>query len=177
MTGKMQDSGRKFAPALLPVLMFILASFSPMLIGAQNGNIELEEPSPVMPTNSEEPWTGLDQPWGQFARTPTHNATMPAHGPNGGPGTGSVENLSVLGTIEKPGVNWEALDDGSDLYGSIIADFSNSITATEAAIERCAEGDLFAVLVHGDASSTYLSLAAGDDAKIAWEVDLSLIHI
>ena len=45
-------------------------------------------------------------------------------------------------------------------------------TATEAAIERCAEGDLFAVLVHGDASSTYLSLAAGDDAKIAWEVDI-----
>ncbi len=172
MTGKMQDGGRKFASALLPVLMFILASVSPMLIGAQNGNVDLEEPSKIMATNSGEPWTGLEQPWGQFARTPTHNATMPSHGPNGGPGTGSVENLTVLGTIEKPGVNWEALDDGSDLYGSIIADFSNSITATEAAVERCAEGDLFAVLVHGEASNTYLSLAAGDDAKIAWEVNI-----
>ena len=66
---------------------------------------------------------------------------MPLHGPNGGPGAGPVSDITHLGTITEPGINWAVLEDqqGSDAYGSIIADFSASITAPSAALERCAE--------------------------------------
>ena len=171
MTSETQDGGRKFASALVPVLMFILASLSPLVV-APNSDLNLDEEHTSMLTGTGGAWTGLEQPWGQFGHTPTHNGSMPAHGPEGGPADGSVDEVTVLGTIENPGVNWEALDDGSDLYGSIIADFSASITAPEAAKERCGEGDLFAVLVHNDGTNTYLSLVSGDDAKLAWEVNI-----
>lgn len=171
MTGGTQDSRRKFASALLPVLMFIIASISPLLT-APIGGMSLENNPEPSHSDSNPYWTGLEQPWAQFARTPTHNASMPAHGPNGGPGYGSVNDVTTLGTIEEPGVNWAALDEGSDLYGSIIGDFSTSVTAPEAAKERCADGNLFAVMVHSDTTDTFLSLAAGDDAKIAWEVNI-----
>jgi hypothetical protein len=135
MTSETQDSGRKFASALVPVMMFILASLSPFLV-APSPALNLDEEHRSMQTGASAFWTGLEQPWGQFGHTPTHNGSMPAHGPEGGPADGSVDDVTVLGTIENPGVNWEALDDGSDLYGSIIADFSASITAPEAAKER-----------------------------------------
>ena len=148
MTGKTRDGGGKSASALLPVLMFLLASLSPMLVGVPNeGHLEaFHTPQHI---GEDDYWSGLEQPWGQFARTPTHNATMPSHGPDGGPGEGYVNETTMLGTIENPGVNWVALDgtNGADTYGSIIGDFSASITAPEAAQERCADEDLFAVLV------------------------------
>ena len=173
MTGKTRDGGGKSASALLPVLMFLLASLSPMLVGVPNeGHLEaFHTPQHI---GEDDYWSGLEQPWGQFARTPTHNATMPSHGPDGGPGEGYVNETTMLGTIETPGVNWVALDgtNGADTYGSIIGDFSASITAPEAAQERCADEDLFAVLVHSDTTDTYLSLVAGDDAKIAWQVNI-----
>ena len=57
---------------------------------------------------------------------------MPNHGPDGGPGSGDVVNVSEFGIIDNPVINWVAIDDsdnnaqdGSDLYGSIIADFSS----------------------------------------------------
>ena len=173
MTGKTQDSGGKSASALLPVLMFLLASISPMMAHHIGEPLLTDEPN-LQWSDSGDPWTGLEQPWGQFGRAPTHNATMPLHGPDGGPGEGEVTEGAMLGTIDKPGVNWAALDDsdGADAYGSIIADFSNSITAPPAALERCADEDLFAVLVHSDTTDTYLSLVAGDDAKIAWQVNI-----
>ncbi len=173
MTGKTQDSGGKSASALLPVLMFLLASISPMMAHHIGAPLLTDAPN-LQWSDSGDPWTGLEQPWGQFGRAPTHNATMPLHGPDGGPGEGEVTEGAMLGTIDKPGVNWAALDDsdGADAYGSIIADFSNSITAPPAALERCADEDLFAVLVHSDTTDTYLSLVAGDDAKIAWQVNI-----
>lgn len=173
MTEKTQDGVGNFISVFLPVLMFIMASCSPFLTTFDDSPVleALEDP---MMTSSGDVWDGLDQPWGQFGRTPTHNGSMPVHGPNGGPGAGAVEDVTVLGTIDAPGINWAALDDqeGSDAYGSIIADFSNSITAPEAALERCADEDLFGVLVHSDTTDTYLTLVAGDDAKIAWQVNL-----
>ena len=118
MTSETQDSGRKFASALVPVLMFVLASLSPLLV-APNPSLDLDEEHPSMQTGTGASWTGLEQPWGQFGHTPTHNGSMPAHGPNGGPGDGSVDDVTVLGTIENPGVNWEALDDGSNCKSKI----------------------------------------------------------
>ena len=97
---------------------------------------------------------------------------MPSHGPDGGPGEGSVEDVTVYGVIDSPVVNWIGLDDGADAYGSIIADFSQSITAPSAALERCGQGQLFAVMVWNDGSESILSILSGDDAKIAWQVSL-----
>ena len=97
---------------------------------------------------------------------------MPSHGPDGGPGEGSVEDVTVYGVIDSPVVNWIGLDDGADAYGSIIADFSQSVTAPNAALERCGQGQLFAVMVWNDGSESILSILSGDDAKIAWQVSL-----
>ena len=123
---------------------------------------------------SANPWDSLSQPWGQYSRVPTHNGTMPIHSPSGGPGTGSVANVSTFGVIDSPTVNWVATDDidGSDTYGSIIGDFSASVTSTPAATERCGEGELFAVIVTSDGGTSKLSIVTGDEAKVAWEVDL-----
>lgn len=173
MTGKTRDGGGNFASALLPVLMFILASLSPLLMHGSTP-AHLDDSDTPSHSGSDEPWNGYEQPWGQFGRTPTHNGSMPHHGPDGGPGAGAVSEITHLGTITEPGINWAVLEDqqGSDAYGSIIADFSASITAPPAALERCADEDLFGVIVHSDTTDTFLSLIAGDDAKIAWQVNI-----
>jgi len=94
------------------------------------------------------------------------------HGPDGGPGEGSVDDVTVFGIIDRPVVNWVGLDDGADAYGSIIADFSQSITAPNAALERCGQGELFAITVWNDGTESMLSILSGDDAKVAWQVSL-----
>ncbi len=153
-----------------------MTSLSPILATSKNDDftiIEYIEPSLVGNSDS---WNAIEQPWGQYSRTPTHNGTMPNHGPDGGPGNGNVSDVTKFGIIDTPVVNW-VLDDndddyGSDLYGSIIGDFSNSITAPPAALERCGQGELFAVIISSDSSSSKLSIVSGDDAKLAWQVDL-----
>ena len=130
------------------------------------------------PTSGTDDWTGLDQPWGQYAQTPTHNQTAPPHGPEGGPGEGNVSDVSELGTLEHPVVNWQVFEtgDGSDAYGSVVGDFSNSISAPEAALERCGLNTLFPVLISSElvdgVRESYLNIVSGNDAKIAWRVSL-----
>ena len=60
--------------------------------------VVLDEIEVVMTTETS--WQGLEQPWSQYARTPTHNQTVPAHSPDGGPGTGSIDNMTSLATLE-----------------------------------------------------------------------------
>ena len=130
-------------------------------------------------TSNSVPWNSLEQPWGQYARLPTHNGTMPNHGPDGGPGSGDVDNVTKFGIIDNPVINWVAIDDsdnnpqdGSDLYGSIIADFSASVNIEGTAQDRCATGDLFAVVVYSESGTSKMAIITGDDAKIAWEVEI-----
>ena len=71
------------------------------------------------------------------------------------PGDGDVSEVSVLGTISHPVVNWnsESLSSaGADGYGSTIGDFSNSISAPPTAATRCGQGHLFAVMVVTESS-------------------------
>ena len=127
---------------------------------------------------AEGSWQGLEQPWSQYARTPTHNQTVPDHGPDGGPGMGSIDNVTSLATLENPVVNWQVFSDQteSDAYGSVIGDFTQSISASETALERCGIGTLFPVIISSeivDSSRTsYLNIVSGNDAKIAWRVSL-----
>jgi len=127
------------------------------------------------------PWYGDDVGWIQYQHTPTHNSSMPAHGPGGGPGDGNVSEVSVLGTISHPVVNWnsESLSSaGADGYGSTIGDFSNSISAPPTAAIRCGQGHLFAVMVVTESSGgderSILKIIEGDTSKTAWRVDLGV---
>ena len=114
---------------------------------------------------SEQPWSPYEQPWGQYGGTPTRNGSMPTH---------DAQTGTML-TIDDPVINWVALDDdiGSDAYGSIIGNFSESLTTTPGAIQRCAPFGLFAVLLHESTStsSTKLSLFSGDDACLLYTSD------
>ena len=117
-------------------------------------------------TNRSQSWDALAQPWPQYAGTPTHNQSTPAHSTDGGPGEGSVDDVTELATLENPIVNWQAFSGQteSDAYGSIIGDFSNSVSATETAVERCGQGTLFPVMISSEIT---------DGARTS----LSLIHI
>ncbi|MBT5593918.1 MAG: hypothetical protein HOJ60_00065 [Euryarchaeota archaeon] len=172
MSSKSLHRAGKFACAILPLLLLLLSSISPMLLNGYNTSTQLEKSPIIYPVNDNESWAGGTQPWGQYARTPTHNGTMPPHGPNGGPGEGSVDDVTIFGTIDSPVVNWVGLENGADAYGSIIADFSQSITAPNAALERCGMGELFAVTVSKDGIESLLTILSGDEAKVAWEVNL-----
>ena len=90
----------------------------------------LPEKTVIQPTSGS--WSGYEQPWAQYARTPTHNQTVPDHGPDGGPGEGSITDVSTLGTLENPTINWQVFSgqSESDAYGSVIGNFSASISAS-----------------------------------------------
>ncbi len=125
-------------------------------------------------------WYG-DEGWGQFRHNPTHNSTMPPHSVDGGPNDGPVENVTSLLTIDDPLVNWNHHTNshyGADGFGTVIGDFSASISAPAAASQRCGQGLLFAVMVStqnvGGESHSILSIIDGGSGKIAWEVDLGV---
>ena len=169
-TGRDHTAGRNY-PALFMVLLMIGVLITPLA------------PPPTLldeynPQRTGTTWEGYDQPWPQYARTPTHNQTVPAHGPDGGPGEGSIDNVSTLGTLEHPVVNWQVFTDQSesDAYGSVIGDFSASVSASEAALERCGAGTLFPVMISSELSDgsreSFLNIVSGNDAKIAWRVSL-----
>ncbi|HII22833.1 MAG TPA: hypothetical protein HA359_01095, partial [Candidatus Poseidoniaceae archaeon] len=160
--------GRK---AFALVILLFLTPLTGFFSNVQNDTFDDDE---VISYTSSNPWDSIAQPWGQYSRVPTHNGTMPPHGPNGGPGQDIVANVTEFGIIDSPTVNWVALDDldGADAYGSIIGDFSASIVSTPAAIERCGYGELFAVIISSESGSSTLSIVTGDDAKVAWEVDV-----
>ena len=172
MTSRTMHRATKIACAIVPLLLLILSSLSPLLISGNNTQSYLEKETDIAQSSGNNSWMGETQPWGQYARTPTHNGTMPPHGPDGGPGEGSVDGVSVYASIDSPIVNWVGFDDGVDAYGSIIADFSQSITSTSAALERCGQGELFGVTVSKDGGESILTILSGDDAKTAWEVNL-----
>ena len=143
------------------IIVFLMATVSFTQVEFSN----FADSKSIFETN-QQPWNDREQPWGQYGGSATRNGSMPSHSPSDG---------AVL-SINDPVINWVALDDGigSDAYGSIIGNFSESLTVTPGAIERCTPLGLFAVILHESTStsSTKLSLVAGDDADIAWQVDL-----
>lgn len=175
MTSANAMIARANSRSIFMLLLLLLTSLSPLMMHHYDDRDFTIETDYTSYSGSAEPWDPIAQPWGQYSRTPTHNGSMPIHGPDGGPGIGSVNDVSEYGIIDTPVVNWvldDADDYGSDLYGSLIGDFSNSITTTSAALERCGQGELFAVIVSSDTVSSKLSIVSGDDAKLAWQVDL-----
>lgn len=161
------------AVALLVSLLFM--SLGPLIAPAPLGEHQF-----VATTSDQSVWFGTEQPWPQFAKFPTHNQTLPQHGPDGGPGAGNVSDVTVLATLDSPVINWQAFDsgEGADGYGSVIGDFSSSIDAVEAAVERCGQGTLFPVMINSEITDgnreSYLNIISGNDAKVAWRVSLGI---
>ena len=172
MKGITPHSNRQHAVAVAMIWLMISVVATPLA-----APFDLPETHAVS-RSGETPWASMEQPWPQYARTPTHNQSVPSHGPDGGPGTGSVANVTTLATLENPIVNWQVFEDSteSDAYGSIVGDFSASVTASETAVERCGQGTLFPVLVSSEIAdgtrTSYLNIVSGNDAKIAWRVSL-----
>ena len=140
---------------------------------------EIVEPS--FSGGGPEAWTDGGEAWPQFGRYGSHNATSPEHGINGGPGTGSVTNVSLLMTVEDPEVNWHHFPSNS--YGAqglatVVGDFTNNIQITGDANQRCGAGHLFTALVSerdsGGSTHSFLSIIEGDTSREAWEVDLGV---
>lgn len=153
--------------ATLLLLMFLL----PLGMGLVQPP---ELPLQVAPSATGESDEAPLQPWPQYMGSANKNGTMPHHAPTGGPGMGSVSNVSVLGTIDDPVINWVGSEDGgTTAYGSLILDLSANIDRTDVAMERCAEGDMFALILDSsDGTEHTMRLVTGDDAKVAWEVNL-----
>ena len=169
MSSGSHSRAERFWPALGMVALMLFTTFSQINIHS----LQVED-SPR--NSSEDQWNPVEQPWGQYGGVPTRNGSMPTHSADGGPGTGSVDLVNSLASINDPVINWIGLDDeiGSDAYGSIIGNFSLNLETTTGATERCTPLGLFAVVLHDstESSSTKLSLIAGDDASMAWQVDL-----
>jgi len=169
MSSASHSRAERFWPALGMVTLMLFTTFSQINIHS----LQVDD-SPL--NSSGDQWNPVEQPWGQYGGVPTRNGSMPTHSADGGPGTGSVDSVTSLASINDPVINWIGLDDeiGSDAYGSIIGNFSSNLETTLGATERCTPLGLFAVVLHDstESSATKLSLIAGDDASIAWQVDL-----
>ena len=173
-----RDPSRGFAPIVVAIALVMLLLGVP-ITAMIDGN-ELPPEPIVTASNHDEAWNPSSQPWAQYGGVPTHNPVIPAHDPDGGPGEGNLSEMTEYASILDPVVNWQAFStgEGADGYGSVVGNFSQSIVATEAAIERCGLGTLSPVMVsstvvEGGRDSS-LSIVSGDDAKIAWQVDLGV---
>lgn len=161
-------------PWVIITLMFLLAApLTPILTLSGNNSSMIE-------ARNESPWYGSEV-WSQFRHLPTHNSSMPPHSVNGGPADGEVANISELMTIDKAIVNWQHESNnhpGADGYGTVIADFSASISAPSAANDRCGAETLFAVIVStqdvGSESHSMLKIIDGGSGKTAWKIDLGV---
>jgi hypothetical protein len=151
-------AGRRLSAGII-VLLMLMVSFTHIKF------THFEDTYSILETN-QQPWDDQEQPWSQYGGTATRNGSMPDHSSSSG---------NML-SIDDPVINWVALDDGigSDAYGSIIGNFSESLSVSPGAVERCTPSGLFAVILHDSTStsSTKLSLIAGDNAATAWRVDL-----
>lgn len=159
--------------SILAVFLLLTVLFTPL-----NDGIELQKSRAEKSVSGGSDWAGDAQPWGQYGKTPTHNQTAPAHDPEGGPGEGNLSEVTELMTLEHPVINWQVFEsgEGSDAYGSVIGDFSPSVSATAAAAERCGQGTLFPVMISSENNDgnreSFLNIVSGNDAKIAWRASL-----
>ena len=68
--------------AIALVILLFLTPLTGFISNIENDTFADKE---VISYTSSNPWDSIAQPWGQYSRVPTHNGTMPPHGPDGGP--------------------------------------------------------------------------------------------
>ncbi len=129
---------------------------------------------------SDSIWIDGGQPWPQSGRTATRIADVPDHSPDGGAGFGDPANSSSLMSVVRPAINWEfgSYSIGTDSLSTPIAEMSGSIEIGPGAEERCGGSSLFTVLVQSEdvagSEHSILRLIEGEDAELAWQVDLGV---
>ena len=152
--------------------MLLLMSMSPALV-----HYDLPVRMEIV-GGTDEPWTDGGQPWPQSGRTPDRVADVPVHSPDGGAGNGAPADATELMSIVEPTVNWAygSYSIGTDSLAAPVADLSASVTKDEGSSERCGGSSLYTILVQTDENSdhTYLRIIEGEDADLAWEVDMGL---
>ena len=170
--------------AFLAVVCLLLLSLSPMLmINPNHVRIldDLENGSSF--TGTVDPWIDGGQPWPQPGRIAQRTSEGPLHSPTGGAGTDSPSNATELSSVVDPVINWEygTYSIGTDALGTPVADFSQQIVTDEAAMERCGGDSLFIVLIQtevvGGNDHSVVKIIEGEDADLAWEVDLGATEI
>ena len=167
--------------AVMIVVCFLLFSLSPMLSPSSDNYMILADSNdePAF-TGTVDPWVDGGQPWPQSARVGERTSQGPAHSPNGGAGTGDPENASELMSVVDPVVNWVygTYTDGTDSLGTPIANFDNQIISTPESENRCGGDSLFLVLIQTDNNGdSQAKIIEGEDAELAWEVDLGQIDL
>ena len=158
--------------AALGISLMLLMSLSPALT-------YLGPPAKMEAGNgASEPWIDGNQPWPQSGRTPDRMADVPTHGPDGGAGNGTPSNATELRSVVNPAVNWMygSYSIGTDALATPVADLSASVTKDEGSSERCGGSSLYTILIQTDDNSdhTYMRIVEGEDADLAWEVDMGL---
>ena len=158
--------------AALGISLMLLMSLSPALT-------YLGPPAKMEAGNgASEPWIDGDQPWPQSGRTPDRMADVPPHGPDGGAGNGTPSDATELRSVVNPAVNWMygSYSIGTDALATPVADLSASVTKDERSSERCGGSSLYTILIQTDENSdhTYMRIVEGEDADLAWEVDMGL---
>ena len=170
--------------AVLAVFCLLLLSLSPMIVIDSNyaGNLDDFQKDTAF-TGNVEPWVDGGQPWPQPGRIGQRTSEGPSHSPDGGAGTEMPTNATELSSVVEPVINWEygTYSIGTDALGTPVADFSQQIVTDEAAMERCGGDSLFIVLIQtevvGGNDHSVVKIIEGEDADLAWEVDLGATEI
>lgn len=130
-----------------------------------------------------EPWSDGEQPWPQPGRLAQRTSVGPAHSPDGGAGSGSPADAVELASVVDPVVNWVygSYSIGTDALGTPVADLSGQIDTEDAAAERCGGDSLFTIIIQtvavGGNDHSVMRIVEGEDADLAWEVDLGATEI
>ena len=169
----------KFTICLLMTFLLLLMPHSGYLSNINNQDLDLSDEITISHTsNSQLVWEDGGQPWPQSGKTPGRQSEPPTHSPDGGAGIGSPENASEYMSIVNPIINWQYNDYiySTDSFATPVADLKNSIATNEDSSERCGGDSLFTIIIQTEevsgSSHSFLRIIEGEDADLAWEVDL-----
>ena len=178
----MSNQSSKVTICLIMTCLLVLMPHSGFLANHDHSKEEIEIKSiNSYSSNSETVWEDGEQPWPQSGKTPDRQSTPPSHSPDGGAGIESPGNNSELLSIVNPVINWQYSNYAfsTDALATPVADLSESIISDEESLERCGGDSLFIIIIQtedvGGAPHSFLKIIEGEDADLAWEVDLGEI--
>jgi len=170
--------------AVLAVACLLLLSISPMIHDSEKDSESLTQFDDSQAfAGIIEPWSDGDQPWPQPGRLAQRTSVGPAHAPDGGAGSGAPTDAAELASVVDPVVNWVygSYSIGTDALGTPVADLSGQIDTEEAAAGRCGGDSLFTIIIQtvvvGGNDHSVMRIVEGEDADLAWEVDLGATEI
>lgn len=178
--GKNEGSDPAFVRALSLVIL-IQASFCLHLIEIEQLNDAVDNARLLEGDSNQTmqtpPWYDYPQSpvWGQFGQNSAKVPVLIDHGPDGGARNGDPSAAERLRSINDPVIDWTfgSYSLGNDALSTPVASLHNQITVEAGAEERCGADSLFAFVVQTDDNGrSHIRAIDGDNAELAWEVDL-----